>query len=594
MMHKLRPNSPTNIISSRLELLYQGTLFALAAHLIMSGIILWIIKTRTEAGDVQLWFMGMLLIMAYRSLIYVLFRQLSRFNNTILWERLFLVGVFLSGVMWGSLSLYFLEYDNLIYELVILIIVIGISSSSVTTLNASPFAYSLFVLPAILPYMPVLYHHGGDIHIALLIVLIVFMFLTLLLGKRAHLHSIQLDCLNTENRDLITRLESLNKSLLNKNEEISTAWYLESKGKQLLEKMFESTDVLVAYMDKDFNFLRVNKSYADSEDKTPEYFVGRNYFSEYPDDENGRRFSQVINSGQAVHLSAKASEHSRFGLRYYNWSLQPVLDDDEQVLGLLLSLTNVTPEKLAELDALKKEAYLHAVMETAADGIITTDESGVIESINTMAAAIFGYHKVELVGKNLSLLMPMSMGVGHETIMHDYLLKRSDSRIVGRTLETTGCRYNGEEFPISVTVSETEIQGRIVFMGIVRDIFRQKRDTDELIRSRNEAENLNEILNEKNKQLEYLSSNDALTGLANRRKYNELIEREWERAKRNQSCLAIIIIDIDHFKAYNDFYGHLSGDECLRRVAQLLSHSLKRATDFIARYGGEEFICVLP
>ncbi|MDH5359973.1 MAG: diguanylate cyclase [Gammaproteobacteria bacterium] len=594
MMLKYQKNIPPDIIYSPLVLLYQGTLFSLIAHLIMSGIAVWIMTSIAKDGDIKFWFVGVLLILSYRLIISLLFKQSKHIENEEFWQRLFLLGVFLSGAMWGALSLFFIELDDLTYELVILIIVVGISSNSVSTLNASLFAYPLFVFPAILPFMPVLYKHGGDIHIALFIMLFVFLIMTLTLGRRAYNNTMKLVSLNAENSDLISRLEFRNTSLQNKNEEIFTAWHLETKGKQLLEQMFESTDVLIAYMDKDFNFLRVNKAYAAVEDKLPEDYVGRNYFSEYSDDENLRIFKQVINSGKAVRLSAKATEHRRFGLRYCNWSLQPVLDDEGNVSGLLLSLINVTPEKLAELDAIKKEAYLYAVMETAADGIIITDASGIIESINTMGASIFGYQKFELVGKNLSFLMPVSIGLGHKKIMRDYLLNKSSSRIVGRTLEATGRRHNGEEFPVSVTVSEAEIQGRIVFMGIVRDISKQKRDTDELIRSRNEAENLNEILNEKNKQLEYLSSNDALTGLANRRKYNELIEREWERAKRNKSKLSIIIIDIDHFKAYNDFYGHLSGDECLRRVAQLLAYSLKRATDFIARYGGEEFVCVLP
>ncbi|MBT0664107.1 PleD family two-component system response regulator [Geobacter pelophilus] len=91
-----------------------------------------------------------------------------------------------------------------------------------------------------------------------------------------------------------------------------------------------------------------------------------------------------------------------------------------------------------------------------------------------------------------------------------------------------------------------------------------------------------------------LSCMDGLTGLHNRRGFDEFIDREWRRAIRNRSPMSIIMIDIDHFKDYNDAYGHLAGDDCLKRVAYLLEASLERPADFIARYGGEEFICVLP
>lgn len=536
----------------------------------------------------------MFLILLYRWLIYFYYIRQAGSVDSELWERLFLFGVFLSGAIWGGLSLLFLEFYDIKYELLILVTVVGIASSSVTTLNASRFAYPIFVLPALLPFASIFYLHGGDIHNTLAVMLGIFIVMTLFLGRRAHSYTIRLLALDVENKDLILRLENWNSSLLEKNEEIETAWDLQTKDKQLLEKMFENTDVLIAYMDKAFRYIRVNKAFADAGNQLPEYFVGKNHFDIYPDEENEGIFDTAITSRKAVNVEAKPYQHPQLGLSYWNWSLQPVLDHDSHVQGLLLSVMDVTRARMAELEALRKERYLHTIMETAADGIITADVSGNIESINSMGAAIFGYQQIELIGKNLSVLMPHAIGQRHEAVMQSYIENKSESQILGRVLETTGCRYNGDEFPISVTVSESEIQGRIVFTGIFRDISKHKKDRDDVIQARNEAEHLNTILQEKNLQLEYLSSNDALTGIANRRKYNELIEREWQRAKRNTSSLSVIIIDIDHFKAYNDFYGHQSGDECLRRVAQILSGALKRATDFIARYGGEEFVCVLP
>ena len=91
-----------------------------------------------------------------------------------------------------------------------------------------------------------------------------------------------------------------------------------------------------------------------------------------------------------------------------------------------------------------------------------------------------------------------------------------------------------------------------------------------------------------------LSSLDGLTGVANRRAFDDTLDREWRRAARAGSELALIMIDIDHFKAYNDRYGHLAGDDCLRRVARTLAATSVRPADFLARFGGEEFACVLP
>ncbi len=101
-------------------------------------------------------------------------------------------------------------------------------------------------------------------------------------------------------------------------------------------------------------------------------------------------------------------------------------------------------------------------------------------------------------------------------------------------------------------------------------------------------------LEKKNSELQRLSGLDGLTGIANRRRFDEYLEQEWLRAARDGKRLALILIDIDHFKAYNDNYGHQGGDACLKQVAGTLDAELKRAADLAARYGGEEFVIVLP
>ncbi|TSE29006.1 Response regulator PleD [Tepidimonas thermarum] len=87
---------------------------------------------------------------------------------------------------------------------------------------------------------------------------------------------------------------------------------------------------------------------------------------------------------------------------------------------------------------------------------------------------------------------------------------------------------------------------------------------------------------------------DGLTGVANRRQFDERLATEWARAQRLGSALSLILVDVDHFKAYNDHYGHQAGDEALRRVAAALREQARRGTDLVARYGGEEFACLLP
>jgi diguanylate cyclase (GGDEF)-like protein len=101
-----------------------------------------------------------------------------------------------------------------------------------------------------------------------------------------------------------------------------------------------------------------------------------------------------------------------------------------------------------------------------------------------------------------------------------------------------------------------------------------------------------EELKRANRRLAELAGTDELTGLANRRRFNEALEREWARARRNRQPLAVLMLDIDHFKKYNDRYGHQAGDERLAQVARILRERLRRPGDLVARYGGEEFVVV--
>ena len=96
------------------------------------------------------------------------------------------------------------------------------------------------------------------------------------------------------------------------------------------------------------------------------------------------------------------------------------------------------------------------------------------------------------------------------------------------------------------------------------------------------------------KHLSDLAINDGLTGIHNRRYFDEILNVEWKRAKREKTSLSLIMLDIDYFKKYNDTYGHQAGDECLIKIAASISETLRRPADLVARYGGEEFVIVLP
>lgn len=119
-------------------------------------------------------------------------------------------------------------------------------------------------------------------------------------------------------------------------------------------------------------------------------------------------------------------------------------------------------------------------------------------------------------------------------------------------------------------------------------------DVTELVRRGQQLERLNLQLDRVNRELAQLSDTDALTGTANRRHFDRHLAEAWIRVQQNAASLALLIVDIDHFKTYNDLHGHPAGDVCLRQVAQLLKSCARQPDDLVARLGGEEFAVLMP
>ncbi len=140
----------------------------------------------------------------------------------------------------------------------------------------------------------------------------------------------------------------------------------------------------------------------------------------------------------------------------------------------------------------------------------------------------------------------------------------------------------------------TKPLSKVVLLARIRSALTLKREMDRRKAREEELLGVTRLLEEANAKLQAQSSLDGLTGIANRRRFEEFMEIEWKRARRNKTPISLIMIDIDSFKAYNDNYGHLAGDDCLKQIARALQKGLKRPGDLLARYGGEEFVVVLP
>jgi diguanylate cyclase (GGDEF)-like protein len=152
-----------------------------------------------------------------------------------------------------------------------------------------------------------------------------------------------------------------------------------------------------------------------------------------------------------------------------------------------------------------------------------------------------------------------------------------------------GVDYITKPFQIAEVLARVENQ--LTLRRLQQQLQAQNEQLKQEIDHRVVAETL---LQEANKKLEQLVNLDGLTQLANRRCFDEYLEQEWQRLGREQLPLSLIMCDIDFFKNYNDTYGHVTGDDCLRKVSGVIKQSVRRPADLAARYGGEEFVLVLP
>ena len=175
-----------------------------------------------------------------------------------------------------------------------------------------------------------------------------------------------------------------------------------------------------------------------------------------------------------------------------------------------------------------------------------------------------------------------------DLILLNDTIKDSDGLEVCLALQK---RPETREIPVIIMSnnSDTSNEARSLNAGAVDFIFKPLNEN--ILKARVENQ-----LRHKTKLdfLKTLSSIDALTEIPNRRFFDERLDQEWKRATRERYSISLLMIDIDHFKSYNDTYGHLQGDECLKTVARNLSQNLWRSSDIITRYGGEEFAVILP
>jgi len=230
----------------------------------------------------------------------------------------------------------------------------------------------------------------------------------------------------------------------------------------------------------------------------------------------------------------------------------------------------VTNLKRVKEELQASQRQFKAIFDSAMDGIVIFNEGGRICGVNPAAEQIFGYSESGVLGKNMGVLIPrLSSGSGGDSELH--MATEGLDAAGTKVREFTAVRQGGATFDSELSISQMQVAGQRLFIGIVRDITDRKRVHE---------------------RIEQLAHHDYLTKLPNRALFKDRLERALAIAGRNHGRVAVLFLDLDGFKAVNDQLGHEAGDQLLCEIARRVSGAI-RHSDTVARVGGDEFTVIL-
>ncbi len=248
-----------------------------------------------------------------------------------------------------------------------------------------------------------------------------------------------------------------------------------------------------------------------------------------------------------------------------------IYDNKNSPHYLIVHIVDISHRKQIEAALCKNITTQRAILKAIPDLMIRLDRNGICKSIG-LGKSLREFSRIPYILQQ-SIYQTLPPRLAEKQMYYvDQALTTNERQIYEYSLEVDG-ELHYEEARL-VKLDDHEV------LMMIRDISDRKQAEIKLKQANN--------------TLEQLAHTDGLTQIANRRYFDNYLSKEWQRLGREKKYLSLILLDIDYFKFYNDFYGHQAGDQCLIAITQAIKHTLKRPADLVARYGGEEFVVILP
>lgn len=609
--NNIQSNGEQQLHAEQVKQLYVLTPVALIATLLNSAIVTFIQWKVISHSVLIIWFSVLVVITLSRYALVCKYRRIPVSPaQAHRWEAWFIVGVALSGVVWGAAGIFLFPENSIVHQVFLVFVLGGMAIGAAAAYSALKKAFLFYSIPSFVPIVVRFFASGDEIHVGMGAMVLLFMLLTGIISQ--HIHSINTTSLRLrfENKSLISNLsnakersESLNEKLkfeiverqeaekdLKRHQE-NLEFMVEERTAELtvanqklqleiaerkqteealqksesrLRTLVENIPEKIIMKDKNLVYMLSNDNYARGMGIQSEEIMGKTDYDFYPPDLAEKFMAEdreVMTSGKTMDIE---EIHTHSGKELVIQVVKiPVYNYQSNVVGVLGIFRDITKRKRIE-----KELHLSAaVFENTNEGVIITDKDANIVAINQSFTEITGYTSEEVIGKNPKLL---------KSGRHDHAFYQTIWASIQEKGQWKGeiwnRRKNGEVYPqwLNISVVKNDQSEVINYVAVFSDI---------------------STLKQSEEQLEHLATHDTLTTLPNRLLFNDRLEHALEHAKRHGTKVSLLYMDLDNFKGINDSFGHPFGDRLLQVVADRLMTCV-RSEDTVARLGGDEFTII--